>query len=100
MILPLMGLFMLGIPAAGFFVGIFLLFIKRLRYLAPFAFLMPLVGSYAGIAGFWGTAIGLEKLGLSEQTSAIGALFGLVIGGVIGGSIGFVLARIFYRAGP
>lgn len=84
---------MFFIPMAGFLIGMVFLYIKRLRFLAAFAFLMPLIGSYAAISGFWGTAIGLEHLGLSERTSGIGALLGFALGGLIGTSAGFILAR-------
>jgi hypothetical protein len=78
MLLPLMGLLMVGIPVAGILSGILCLCVKRLRFLAPFAFLMP-VTSYAGIFGFWGGAIGLEKLGVSEALSGIGGIIGFFI---------------------
>lgn len=84
MLLPLMGLFMVGIPVAGILSGILCLCVKRLRFLAPFAFLMPVSASYAAIFGFWGGAIGLESLGASEGLAGIGGLICLFLAGLIG----------------
>jgi hypothetical protein len=93
MLLPLMGLFMVGLPVAGVFAGLFFLCVKRLRFLALFAFLMPVSGSYAAILGFWGTAIGLESLGMSEQVSGLGGLLGLVLAGFFGAWKAFNYAK-------
>lgn len=98
MLLPLMGLVMFFIPMAGFLAGMVFLFSKHLRFLAVFACLMPLIGAYAAVASFFGTALGLEHLGLSERTSGIGALLGFALGGLIGTSAGFILARGIRRA--
>lgn len=93
MVLPLMGLFMVGIPVAGFVAGGFCLCVKRLRFLAPFAFLMPVCGSYAAIFGFWGAAVGLENLGASESLSAIGGLVCLFLAGGLGAGTAYWYAE-------
>lgn len=97
MLLPLMGLFMVFIPGAGFLAGVFFLCVKRLRFLALFAFLMPLCGSYAALFGFWGAAIGLESLGASESVSAIGGLVCFFLAGGLGVLIGGLGAWTIYR---
>lgn len=78
---------------AGFLAGIALLCIKRLRFLAWFAFLMPVSGSYAAIVGFWGAAVGLESLGVSERVSGIGGVVCLFIGGLLGAWGAYKIAR-------
>jgi hypothetical protein len=88
MLLPFMGLFMFFIPLAGFLLGIVLLFVRRLRFMVPFAFLVPLLGSYAALAGLWGTGLGLERMGFHGWIVGIAAWFGFVIGGGVGGAAG------------
>jgi hypothetical protein len=98
MLLPIMGLFMVGIPVAGFLAGMLCLCLKRLRFLAPFAFLMPVFTSYAAIFGFWGGAIGLEKLGTSEALSGIGGLICLLVVGALGASTAYRFAKRLGKA--
>ena len=84
-----MGLFMFFIPLAGFLSGIVLLFIRRLRFLVPFAFLVPLLSSYAALAGFWGAGLGMERLGFHRRLVGMAASsLGFVIGGGVGGAAG------------
>ncbi len=105
MILPLMGLLMVGIPAAGFFFGVVLLCIRELRFLAPFAFFMPLFGSYAAIAGFWGGAIVLEHTGiLANVPGVIGLVCVFLLtsaAGILGSLAAYKMIRIIlnYRLG-
>ena len=88
MLLPFMGLFMFFIPLAGFLSGIVLLCIRRLRFMAPFAFLVPLLGSYAALAGLWGTGLGLERLGFHGWVVGTMACLGFVISGGLGCAAG------------
>jgi hypothetical protein len=46
---PMIGLFVFLIPAAGLVIGMGLLFIRRTRFLAPFAFLVPLLGGVGAV---------------------------------------------------
>jgi hypothetical protein len=88
MLLPFMGLFMFFIPLAGFLSGMVLLFISRLRFIVPFAFLVPFLASYAALAGLWGVGLGLERLGFRGWIVGIAAWLGFVIGGGVGGAAG------------
>lgn len=89
MLLPLMGLFMVFIPAGGFLLALLLLFFKRFRFLSLFAAIMPCAVSYLAMAGFWASSILLENLGVHSKViflaglvlcTGAGALFGLLIG--------------------
>src|SRR5712691_8026236 len=88
MLLPFMGLLMFFVPLAGFLCGIVLLFVSRLRFLAPVAFFVPLFGSYTAVACFWGTGLGLERLGFHGRMVGIAAEFSFLIGGVLGIAVG------------
>ena len=89
---PLMGLFMFFIPVGGLLLAVFLCFIKRLRFLATFAFFVPLLGSYSAVAGFWAMGLWLERAGFHALWITLAALLGLLICGALGCAIGAVLA--------
>jgi len=88
MLLPIMGFFMFFVPMAGFVAAIVLCCVRRWRFLAPFAFLVPLLASYGALAGSFGVGIGLEKLGVRAGITGIGALYGFLVGGILGGLAG------------
>ena len=92
MLLPFMGLFMFFIPAGGFLLALVLCFIKRLRFLASFAFFVPLLSAYSALAGFWGLGLGLEGVGFSRWITNVGALAGLLVGGFLGCLAGIAVA--------
>src|SRR5664279_4429733 len=72
MLLPIMGLFLVFLPVGGFVLGFILLFFRPVRSLAPFIFIGPFLSSYAAVAGFWGSGIGLEYLGFGGWTLVLG----------------------------
>lgn len=88
MLLPFAGLFMFFVPMAGLTVAIVLCCIRRFRFLAPFAFLVPLLASYTALACLFGTGIGLERLGYGGWIVNVAALAGFLIGGGLGGLVG------------
>ena len=89
---PMMGLFLVFIPLGGFLLALLLCFIRRLRFLAPFVFLMPLLTAYSAMAGFWGVGIGLERVGFNRWVVALSCWLGLSAGAALGGLMGFVIA--------
>lgn len=89
MLIPAMGLLMVGIPLAGFVAGVVLLCFKQTKFLSPFAFFMPASTSYGAIVGFWSSAVGLETIGLSEFAAGLGGLLGAVLLGSIGAWLAF-----------
>jgi hypothetical protein len=99
MLFPMTGFLMFLMPMAGFAAGIVLCFIRRLRFLAPFAFLVPLLASYGALAGFFGAGLGLESIGLRQRTIlAIGVWLGLLLGGALGTAVGVAAGTAVNRA--
>lgn len=96
MMMPLMGLFMVGIPMAGFLSGLLLLCVRRLRFLTPFAVLMPVSGAYGIIIGFWSTAAGLSYVGAADGLAGISGLLMAFVGGLLGSWVGYKLAGWVY----
>ena len=95
---PLMGLLLVFVPLGGLLLALALLFVRRLRFLAPFAFFVPLLGSYSAVAGFWGVGIGLELLGLhSGIFTGLAALLGMLAFCAFGTVIGVAVAFGFNR---
>jgi len=89
MLFMMAGFLMFLMPMAGFAAGIVLCFIRRLRFLAPFAFLVPLLASYGALAGFFGAGLGLEGIGVRQQIiTATGVWLGFLIGGAVGTAVG------------
>ncbi len=62
---PMAGLLLIFIPAGGLLLALLLCFVKELRFLATFAFFVPLVGAYSAFAGFWAFGIAIERAGLN-----------------------------------
>jgi hypothetical protein len=96
---PMMGLFLVFIPLGGFLLALLLCFLRPLRFLAPFAFLMPLLSAYSAMAGFWGVGIGLERIGFNRWVIALACWLGLLAGAALGGVMGFVVAFGLRRLG-
>ena len=94
---PMMGLFLIFIPIGGFLLALLLCFIRPFRFLATFAFLIPLLGSYSAIAGFWGVGIAVERAGFHRWLVNFGGLLGLLGGGALGASLGSLIAFGFNR---
>ena len=61
---PMIGLFVFSIPAAGLVIGMGLLFIRRTRSLAPFAFLVPLLGGVGAVTGLFALEMATERMGV------------------------------------
>jgi hypothetical protein len=61
---PIIGLFVFLIPAAGLVIGMGLLLIRRTRFLAPFAFLVPLLGGVGAATGLFALGIAAERMGV------------------------------------
>ena len=100
MLLPLAGLMMFGIPMAGFILGIVLYCYRPLRPFRPlaiYAVLVPLLSSYFGCAGFWSTAIGMERFGFRDQAAGLTGLFGFVVGAFMGIGIGVKSGGLIIR---
>src|ERR1700682_66952 len=82
---PMLGLFLFFIPAAGLVAGMGFCCFRRVRFLAPFAILVPLLGGYCAVAGFFGLGIVVERLGFTRWPAGLVAtLFGLLGGGAFG----------------
>jgi hypothetical protein len=92
MLLPFMGLLMFFIPVAGFVAGIGLCCLKKFRWLASFAFLVPMISSYIALAGFWAAGLGAEHFGFQGSPTALAAFVGLLVGGVLGLLLGAIVA--------
>ena len=56
---PMLGSFL--VPVCGLLLALVLGFIRPLRFLATFAFFMPLLGAYSAVAGFWGLGLTVER---------------------------------------
>jgi len=100
MFLPLAGLMLFGIPTAGFVLGIVLYCYRPLRQLRPlaiFAVLVPVLASYAGCAGFWSAAIGMDRLGFRDRATLPIGLLGFVIGACLGIWIAVKSGRLIGR---
>lgn len=96
----LFGLLFL-IPLAGVVLSICFCCIKRLRFLASFAFFVPLTSSCGGIAGFWGMGAlhvnGAVWLLAKIAASWLGLLVGAVVGCLIGIGAGFLTNWLIKR---
>jgi len=89
---PMLGLFLFFIPAAGLVAGIGLCCARPVRFLAPFALLIPLFGGYCAVAGFFGLGILVERLGFTHWPAGlIVTLIGLLGGGAFGCFLGAAL---------
>jgi uncharacterized membrane protein YfcA len=88
------GIFMVGLPMAGFIAGIFLFSVKKLRFLAPFAFVIPVSSSYAAVFSFFGAIIVLERVGIADQTSFLIALICTFLGGLLGAWLAYSLVAL------
>jgi hypothetical protein len=83
-----MGFLMVGLPGVGFALGIVLLCVRPLRFLAPFSFLIPLLSSYGGLAGFWEGGCAFEALGLGEPINSVVAVAAGLVGSTLGAALG------------
>jgi len=89
---PMMGLFLVFIPLGGFLLAFLLCFIRRLRFLALFAFFITLLSAYSAMGGFWAVGIVLERAGFGSRAIPISMYVGLLAGGAIGGVLGVIVA--------
>ena len=96
---PMMGLFLVWIPVAGLLLASLLFFVRPLRFLATFAFCIPLFAGYSAIAGFWGLALALERAGFNRWLVALSCWLGLFAGLAMGGALGFALAFVLNHIG-
>ena len=88
----------------GIFLGIISLLIPRLRFLASYAFFIPLFSAVAGFLDFWGVAFVQERLfAHASRLSGLRALLNLVLvcsfplSMLVAAAGGFVLARRINR---
>jgi hypothetical protein len=96
---PMAGLLLIFIPVGGFLLALLLCFVKQLRFLATFAFFVPLVGAYSAFAGFWAFGIAIERAGLNRWVVALSCWLGLLGGGAIGSVLGLGIAFGLGRVG-
>ena len=96
---PMAGLLLIFIPAGGLLLALSLCFVKQLRFLATFAFFVPLLGAYSAFAGFWGLGIAIERAGFNRWVVALSSWLGLLAGGAIGGAVGLGIAFGLDRMG-
>jgi hypothetical protein len=85
---PIIGLFVFLIPAAGLVIGMGPLLIRRTRFLAPFAFLVPLLGGVGAVTGLFALGIAAERMGVPWWLVALATWGGLFGGGAVGGILG------------
>ena len=88
---------MVGIPLAGLIAGVGFYCFKLTRFFAALAIVIPMCTSYSGCAGFWSTAVGLEKLGVRSEMAGEFGLLGFFIGACLGGAIGLCAALLVNR---
>ena len=96
---PMAGLLLIFIPDGGLLLALSLCFVKQLRFLATFAFFVPLLGAYSAFAGFWGLGIAIERAGFNRWVVALSSWLGLLAGGAIGGAVGLGIAFGLDRMG-
>jgi hypothetical protein len=63
-------------------------------------FLGPFLSSYAAVAGFFGSGIGLENLGFGGWAFAIGVLLGVLVCGVLGLIVAIGASFVIVRTAP